>query len=261
MELNKKELRKIMYDFNSICNRLIKSDFNDYENNLKKFISFLMGNELIYEYIKDCGSPSYDVKTEVETVQNLYGSIFELGNSNDEEVTNIFHLLKYCTENDIIFSHGITFGYSNSNKYQDKLDSFNARVVMVLITHIEIHLTKIGIDMGIDETIKYNITANGGQVNVAADSSTINATQNNGIDTKLLAKLLVQVQELAKNLTSEEQEEVHDFVETIQLLQEPEKPKKSLIRTALLGLKGIKGTVEFGAAVTALVQFLQTALK
>ena len=32
MNLNKKDLRKIMYDFNSISNRLMQADFHDYNS-------------------------------------------------------------------------------------------------------------------------------------------------------------------------------------------------------------------------------------
>lgn len=36
MNLNKKDLRKIMYDFNGISNRLMQADFHDYNSILKK---------------------------------------------------------------------------------------------------------------------------------------------------------------------------------------------------------------------------------
>ena len=42
-------------------------------------------------------------------------------------------------------------GYSSSSKWQDKIKGFNERFVMVLIRHVESYLTKVGIDMGIDE--------------------------------------------------------------------------------------------------------------
>lgn len=37
-------------------------------------------------------------------------------------------------------------------------------------------------------------------------------------------------------------------------------PRKSFLRTALTTIQAVKGTVEFSAAVTALVQFVRTAL-
>ena len=50
MNLNKKDLRKIMYDFDSISNRLMQSDFQDYNSVLKKFLMFISNTEIIRLY-------------------------------------------------------------------------------------------------------------------------------------------------------------------------------------------------------------------
>jgi hypothetical protein len=60
------------------------------------------------------------------------------------------------------------------------MGSFIDRVLLVLIGNIEDYLTKVGIDMGLDENVVWNVC--GGQVNVASGNATINATQNNGIN-------------------------------------------------------------------------------
>lgn len=52
MNLNKKDLRKIMYDFNSISNRLMQADFHDYNSILKKFLMFISNTEIINELLK-----------------------------------------------------------------------------------------------------------------------------------------------------------------------------------------------------------------
>jgi hypothetical protein len=41
MKLNREELRKIIYDFNSISNRLLQADFEDYNAVLSKFTAFI----------------------------------------------------------------------------------------------------------------------------------------------------------------------------------------------------------------------------
>ena len=56
MTLNRTDLKKIIYDFNSISNRLLQADFNDYLDVLTKFISFLVNTPIIYDYIVVCGS-------------------------------------------------------------------------------------------------------------------------------------------------------------------------------------------------------------
>ncbi len=81
-----------MYDFNSISNRLIRVNYSEYNNVLNKFIAYLDNEEIIKDYILDCGFPSYDIKTEVEKVATSYSDvIFDLGNTTKEEVSNIFH--------------------------------------------------------------------------------------------------------------------------------------------------------------------------
>ena len=41
MKLNRAELRKIIYDFNSISNRLMQVDFEDYTDVATKFVNYI----------------------------------------------------------------------------------------------------------------------------------------------------------------------------------------------------------------------------
>ena len=127
---------------------------------------------------------------------------------------------------------------------------------MVLIRYVECYLTKIGIDMGVDETIMYNITVHNGQVNVANDTAVINATNNLNTDSANLAALMQAVRDTAINLPAEDMETVSDSLETIETEVVSATPKKGLLRMALNALQAMKGTVEFGAAVAALVEFV-----
>lgn len=51
MKLNRTELKKIQYDFNSFSNRLLQADYQDYTDVLGKFLSFINSTEIIKEYI------------------------------------------------------------------------------------------------------------------------------------------------------------------------------------------------------------------
>lgn len=258
MRLNRKELRKIIYDFNSICNRLLQADFEDYNGVLAKFIDFIQKTPIINDYILDCGMCEQSLAEEFQEVGNSYGHcIFSLGDTDEEEVRNVYAILNYIVENKIQIHYGVAFGYSSSKKYQDKVKGFNDRVTMVLIRHIERYLTKIGIDMGVDEKVTYSITIQNGQVNIANDNATINATSTNGIDFSQCSKLLDAVRENSQNLSSDEKEIVESSLEVIEEEIKTEQPRKSFLKTAITGIKTIKGTVEFASAVTALVQFLQ----
>ena len=259
MNLNKKDLRKIMYDFNSISNRLMQADFHDYNSILKKFLMFISNTEIINEFIKDCGNCEFNLEEEFSQIQNSYGNLtFTLGETVHEEVCNVFAYLNFINDNDIDICDRIAMGYSGSTKYQDMVKGFNDRVVYVLIRHIEGYLTKIGIDIGVDEKNTFNITVKNGQVNIANDNSTLTAYNNISFDPSELDKLIEDVKKISQKekLSSNDVEQLNCNLEVISEELKSTQPRKSFIKTAVNGIKMIKGTVEFGAAITTLIQFV-----
>lgn len=258
MKLNRKELRKIQYDFNSYSNRLLQADFQDYTETLGKFLKYMESTSIINEYVKDCGSCDWNLEEEVQEVKNSYRQcIFSLGDTDKEEVRNVYATLRYLVDkNDPIYC-GVAIGYSSSSKYQDKIKGFNDRFVMVLIRHVERYLTKIGIDMGINEKNVYNVTVQNGQAIIANDNSSVTATTNVGVTANEIEQLIAAVRGKMDTLTSDEDKEAaSDSLEVIEAEVISEKPKKSMIKTAIASLQAIKGTVEFGSAVAALIQFV-----
>ena len=159
MRLNRNELRKIQYDFNSFSNRLLQADFQDYTDVLEKFLNFINNTPIILDYILGCGQCDWNLEDEIKQVQSSYGrKIFSTGDTEEEEVRNVYAVLQYIADKSIEVHYGIGVGYSSSNKFQDKIKGFNERFVMVLIRHIERYLTKVGIDMGLDDKITYNVS-------------------------------------------------------------------------------------------------------
>lgn len=261
MKLNRAELRKIMYDFNSISNRLLQADYNDHTGVVGRFVAFIKATPIIYDYVLDCGSCDWDMDETFQEIRQSYGrNIFVLGDTDEEEIRNIFAILTHVSEKGVNVALAIAAGYTSSNKYQDRVKAFNDRVVMVLIRHIESYLTKVGIDMGIDEKITYSITVSNGQVNIASDNAIITATNNVGVDLAQLNTLINNVRSAAVGITGEDAETLSDNLEVIEEQAKSDKPKKGFIKTAITGIKTLKGTAEFAAAVAALVQFLQTIL-
>jgi len=158
MKLNRKELRKIQYDFNSCSNRLLQADYEDYAGVLAKFVKYMDSTPIINDYICGCGSCDWNLEEEIKKVQGSYGRlIFSLGETDEEEVRNVYAVLLFLVETNNSVYRGVAMGYSSSSKWQDKIKGFNERFVMVLIRHVERYLTKIGIDMGIDEKNIYNV--------------------------------------------------------------------------------------------------------
>lgn len=261
MNLNRAELKKIMYDFNSITNRLLQADFQDYIEVLTKFITFIRNNELIYDYILDCGECEQDLAKEFQEVKSSYGRcIFSVGSSNEEEVRNVYAILSYIVDNKIEVYYSVAMGYSHDNKYQSKVKGFNERFVMILIRHIECYLTKIGIDMGLDEKTTYTITVHQGQVNIANDSATINANNYFGVDEAKLMTLINAIKAKASEIEGEEKEILDSNLEVIEEEMKSKKPKKGFIKSAICWLKGLKCSVELASAITSLVTFITPLL-
>lgn len=258
MKLNRKELRKIQYDFNSCSNRLLQADYEDYTEVLGKFLKYMDATSIISDYISGCGSCDWNLEEEVQEVQKSYGRlIFSIGDTDEEEVRNVYAVLRYLVDEDNAIYHGVALGYSSSSKYQDKIKGFNERFVMVLIRHVERYLTKIGIDMGIDEKNIYNVTVQNGQAIIANDNSTVTASAHIGASASELEKLIASVRVATNTLASaEEKEVVSESLEVIETEAAAEKPKKSMLKTAIASLQTVKGAAEFGAAVAALIQFV-----
>lgn len=264
MILSKKELRKIQYDYNSNTNRLLQADFSEYTSVLKKYINFLRNTNIIYSYIADCGEPDYDPESAVKEVMSSSGSkLFITGDDDEEEVRNVFSVLAYIADNDIDIHYAVTLSYSHGSKhFQDGIKAFNDRFVMVLVRHLDQYLTKLGIDMGVDENVKYNISVKNGMVNVASGDATIKAqnTINNGIDQEKLNSLIEKVQQTGSNMDQEEIKKINESLEVIKEEMTKTSPHKSGVKLALGVLKGIKGSTEFMAAVATLAQFISPML-
>jgi len=238
MNLNKRELKSISYDFRCIASRLHRASHHDFGNVLKMFINCIDTPGIINDYINGCKRDDFDVAQEVKEVRLSSGrAIFDLGDTAEEEIFTIYWIFKHVLSDDIKIVD-IADGYSSSGKYQEMLSDFNSRVTLVFINHIEAYLTKIGIEMGYDEDVNYMITVNGGQVNIAKNQSTINAVQNNGIDTGELMGLVESIkQRLDKSIPDEEREMIEQNIETIQSELRTATPKKSLVKTCIMGLK------------------------
>ena len=108
MRLSRRDLRKIQYDFNSISNRLLQADYQDYLDVLGKFLGFIKNTPIIFEYISGCGCCEWDLEDEVKQVQSSYGHlIFSTGATEEEEVRNVYAVLQYIVERCIEVHRGL----------------------------------------------------------------------------------------------------------------------------------------------------------
>lgn len=230
MELNRKELKKISHDFNSISSRMMRVAFNEYNMVLKKFIDFIDKNEIIKNYINLGFDSDFDVEKEWNLVVHKDGYMFDFGPSTEQESYQIYMVLKYILDN-IKAPHFSFQSIYGKKIFQDNVKEFNDRVVLVLIGNVEDYLTKVGIDMGLDENVVYNV--NGGQVNVASGNATINATQNNGVSASELDNILKGITENLSKLEKENADEIADIVEMAREELAKSEPKVGRLRNCL----------------------------
>lgn len=264
MNLNRRDLRKLSFDFNSIANRLLRSSHNEFIHVLKKFIGYVNSEELIKEYIISCTREGFDVISEINRVNTCHGrSILDLGYTDEEEVYTIYSVLIYIAENGFNL-YGIGRAYSSKSNYNEIIKDFNEKFSCILINYISGYLTKIGIEMGIDEEVNYMITNNGGQVNISKDMSTLNAVQNIGTKSEELINLVEEINKLVKSseVPDEQREMIEESVDTIKNELQADSPKKGLIKSCITGLKatvlGIPTAIELCISINEFIEFVSS---
>ena len=253
--MNRIEVKKVMSDFNSISSRLFQADYYDYLDVLKKMLNFIESTELIKGFIDECGGFNADIEKVVDEVMTDYHSFFKFSIDDKEEVSDIYSVIKVvCSRDYNNFPRGLLDGYSNSNKYADKLKEFNHRVVFVLINHIENFLKKVGIEMGLDNNVTYNI--NGTQVNIANDEATINAPQNIGINIDELQRLIAALRsEISNDISVDDKNDVNECINVIEGELMSGNPNKQTVKSQFKLLKRIDNSVKFASSCCSLLTF------
>ena len=245
--IDKREFQKISLEFRRLSSRLLRTNFDDGMDNLKRFLNFIENKPLIFDFILENNIEKYNIKDEISKRKLSRG--YNIPINKSEEIAYVYQLLKYCTENCRDYL-SICMGYSSSRMLQDHIDSFNNRVVNAFISHIEVYLKERLIDMG--ETGKLNVIVNGGQVAIANDNSTVNATQNNNYNqTENLNGLIEELIKLINSLdlNSEEKEETKEIITAAMEEVESDKPKKSIIKYAI---EKIEYVGKLGVGITGL---------
>ena len=263
MEINKKQLKTISYNFRIKAKNLMNTEYNEFLSNLKRFINYIDNEELINNYINNNLLTTINVEKEFNEIAQSYGGmIFDIGITEKEEVSNIYQILKYICEADYnVFRVGVLDGYTNSNKYQDRIDAFNSRVSSILIQHIETYLTTIAINMGLDEEVFYMIKNESGnvQVNIASDNAVINANQN--INYSELLQLTKEIENKIDDIVDEKvKKEILENIECIKDIAKSNETKKSILNMCKNGfinvLPKVAGMIELTASITAIIEFL-----
>ena len=257
--MDKKEFQIMSAEFRRVASRLLKTDVDDGLDNLKRFLYCIENNPIIWEFIEEHNTLTFDIEKEIREREMHDG--YPIQPDKNYEISFIYQLLKYCSKHCRDYL-SICYWYGSSRKYQDMVDSFNDRVVHLLVSHIEIYLKGVWLSMGVDG--KINISVNGGQVAIAQGQGTVNATQNNHYgqaqNLKELAEEFFKLIE-ALDMDKEEKEDTKEIIEVAVAEVVSEKPKRSLIKHAIekveyagkLGM-GLNGLNTVGHQLVSLFQ-------
>lgn len=256
---NRKELKNISRKFRGCCSRVLNSDFNDFDNNLKRFVLLLEEEKIIQDFINSkCIDKEYNIQEEVDNVSNSYGQyIFDSYLNEDDEIAYTYKILKYITENNVCF-RSYAMGYTLSKKYQDMVKGFAERVLLPFINYVDEYLERIFIEMGLDENNTYNITINGNQINISKDKSILNATQTNNDISKLITELKDILNE--NDIDESIKNEIIENAEGIQEELMTTNPRKGRLKSFLSGLKNnvklLPDSIEVSANIATIINFV-----
>lgn len=229
----------------------MRVQFDEYGTVLKKFVDYIESKEIIMQYVCMGDTGEYDAKQDWDLVVTKQGYMFDFGPSVEEESFQIYSILKYINEN-IAVPYRSFFNIFGERKWQDNVKQFNDRVVLVLINNISDYLTGIGIDMGFDENIVWNV--NGGQVNIASGNAIINATQNNGLNNAELECIIKNIMDNVSGLGKEDADTIIDSVEMIkEEITKPE-PKRNIISN---GIKLLAPMISVANGIPTLAENIQ----
>lgn len=260
---NKKDLKNISRKFRTISSRILNCNFEEFDNNLKRLIAFIDNEEVIRNYIDNCidNGKKFDIEQDVKEVSSNYGqAIFDSYLEEKDEVSYIYQILKYITNHNIK-CRVYTMGYAHSNKYQDMVEGFGERVLLPFINYIDGYFERIFTEMGFDENNNYNITVNGGQVNISKDNSILNAVQNSSNES--VSKLIEELKKIldSNNIEQDIKQEIVDNAEGIQEELMRDVPRKGRLKAFADGLgksaKLVPEIVGLGANIATIISFLQ----
>lgn len=208
----------------------------------------------------------FDAVEGVRAVANNFGTTFATFSTiPEEESAEVYLILKEVVAQSIQGHSHFYYGFAYGSKYADMYKGFLDKVARRLIANITEYLTMIGIEMGLEGGDSVTNNINGSvqnfQFNQSTGSSTINATQKNGISSSELSALLDAVISAAEAEIDNPEtiEDVRDNVEVVRDQMESDKPKRGILKSSLGFLGAVNGGAQFTAAVVQIVEFMNNS--
>lgn len=238
-----------------MASRVLSAHYTEINSIIKMFIEYIEDTPIINEYIQSIFVTYPNLKDEINKVTASYGRhVLPTGDTPEQEITYVYQILKYISENTSVQTSAFGWGYTSSKNYQDMVKEFGIRVVQPFVNGINAYLSDIATEMGYDEESKFMINVSGGQaqVNISNDNSTLNATQNNQVNPSEIASLIAELKDNIENELSNSQSIKKILLYQAELIAKEaadEKPKKEVLKTAINTIQDLLKMFPF--AVTA----------
>ena len=266
VEISKKELQKLSYNFRIVASRLLNTSVEQSVSNLRRFLDFVRNNSIIFDFINKHQTIQYDIHLAVREANQHWGSggyqVPDQGQAEEISFTYqlLSHILEECsTESNQGTGYAFYFakGY-DGNKFQQKIDHFAKEVISPFVQYVESYLRGLIIDAGEDDNNRVSITVFEG--NIMNHSSDIRATnigfvqsgdgtishfsQTIGQNMTEITSLINSLREVAQKFPEAPREDALVYLEDLEEdLSKPERRKPQRIKTRLLALLAIAGTV------------------
>ena len=259
---DKTAFKKTLYRFNHEANILLRSNWDESPAPFKRFLDRIEAEPYLDDCVDNHTPEGFNAEENVrEVAGNLGTTLINFSTIPEEESAEVYLILKEMIAQNISGRSYFYYTFASGNKFADMYKGFLDKVVRRLIANITEHLTMIGFEIGLDggDSVTNNFgSVNNLQMNQATDSSTINATQNIGIDEQALNKLIDAILSAAGTEIDDAEtiEDVRDNAEIVRAQIESGKPKRGVLKSALGFLRGVKGGVQFAVAVVQLIQFV-----
>lgn len=169
-------------------------------------------------------------------------------------VNLVQHMIKKNETSYVDYTRNMEISLDSAIKYlSPKLDDY-----LITENGLERIIERVKNMLKEDSNKTINVIAN--QANITTGKGTINATQNNGISTDEVMRLISNLKaSIPPEASEDDKKTINESVEAIEEEFKNKKPRRSVVTALLNGLKAIKGSAEFAAAVAAIIQFVQGA--
>ena len=235
------EIQAISAEFRQIARRLSRTDHDQCDANLLRFLAFVEKTPLVYDFINENNTITYDISKICKERDWL--DPFSISPNKSEEISFEYQLLIYAKtelEGDFTSLYGTYYYTRAESTVNDEMRTFISHIIDPLIDHICEYLQVCYIEtMREEETNQKeqlpSLTANNSTIVIG--SSIEGGIKNNvveNIDNRDdIEETFKKLRALLITLSNEKSEEILEVLETIEdSVSKNEKPKKGFL-TAL----------------------------